>query len=271
MMSEDEADVAASVIADFADLKSNYTAGHSRGVAALAAEAGQRCGLDEYTVRVLRRAGLIHDVGRVSVSTGVWDKPGALSDAEWESVRLHPYHTERILSRAGAFAEAVTVAGLHHERLDGSGYHRGARAEALSVASRILAAADVYQTKVEPRPHRDQLTSEEAARFLERETEAGRLDRAAVRAVLTAVGQPPPRLGTWPAGLTDREVEVLALLSRGLTMKEIAARLVIAPKTVDAHVQHIYAKLEVRTRSGARLFAMEHGLVDHVLVGPRAK
>jgi HD-GYP domain-containing protein (c-di-GMP phosphodiesterase class II) len=246
-------------------MKSGYTMGHSRGVSHLAGEAGRLCGLDEATLRTLRRAGLVHDLGRVTVSAGVWDKPGALTDAEWEKVRLHPYYTERILARAEALAEAVAVAGMHHERLDGSGYHRSAGAEALSAASRILAAADVYQTKTEPRPHREQLTPEAAARLLEAEAEAGRLDRAAVRAVLRAAGQAPARhRGSWPAGLTDREVEVLALVSRGLTMKEIAARLVIAPKTVDAHIQHIYAKLEVRTRSGARLFAMEHGLVDYV-------
>jgi HD-GYP domain-containing protein (c-di-GMP phosphodiesterase class II) len=260
--------VAASVIADFADMKSGYTMGHSRGVSALACEAARLCGLDEATVRTVQRAGLVHDLGRVTVSAGIWDKAGALSDAEWEKVRLHAYYTERILSRAEALADAARIAGMHHERLDGSGYHRNARAEALPTASRILAAADTFRTKIELRPHREQLTTEQAGEHLEREAEAGRLDRSAVRAVLTAAGQPPPRRGTWPAGLTDREVEVLALLSRGLTMKEIATHLVIAPKTVDAHVQHIYAKLEVRTRSGARLFAMEHGLVDAVSMLP---
>jgi HD-GYP domain-containing protein (c-di-GMP phosphodiesterase class II) len=262
MASEDQADVAASVLADFADMKSDYTTGHSRAVAALAAEAARLCGLDPAAERTVRRAGYVHDLGRVTVSTGIWDKPGALTDAEWEQVRLHPYYTERILARASALAGAAAVAGMHHERLDGSGYHRSASAAALSNAARILAAADAFQTKLEPRPHRDQLSKEAAAEALERDAEAGRLDRSAVRAVLRAAGRPPARRTSWPAGLTDREVEVLALLSRGLTMREIAARLVVSPKTVDAHIQHIYAKLEVRTKSGARLFAMEHGLAD---------
>ena len=119
------------VFADFVDLKSPYTLGHSRGVAALAGAAAAHAGLDGDAAVALRRAGLVHDLGRVGVPNGVWDKPGPLSEAEWERVRLHGYYTERILARAPALAPLGATAGLHHERLDGSGYHRGAAAAAL--------------------------------------------------------------------------------------------------------------------------------------------
>jgi HD-GYP domain-containing protein (c-di-GMP phosphodiesterase class II) len=247
--------------ADFADLKSAFTSQHSRRLASLAADAAQRCGLDQPTVALLRRAGLVHDVGRVSISAGVWDRPGPLRDAELEQVHLHAYHTERVLRRAGSLAAAGALAGLHHERLDGSGYHRGAHAATLPAAARILGAADAFVAMTEPRAYRAALAPEQAADVLQAEATAGRLDREAVRSVLEAAGYALRlRRGRWPAGLSDREVQVLGLLARGLSMKEIAQRLVVSPKTVDHHVQHIYTKIDVRTRPAARLFAIEHGL-----------
>jgi DNA-binding NarL/FixJ family response regulator len=191
----------------------------------------------------------------------VWDRAGPLREPELEQVRLHAYHTDRVLRRADSLAAAGALAGLHHERLDGSGYHRGAHAATLSFAARVLAAADAFAAMTETRAFRPALAPEQAAETLQSEAENGRLDGDAVRAVLEAAGQRPRRSRReWPAGLTDREVEVLGFLARGLSTKEIAQRLVVSPKTVDHHVQHIYTKIDVRTRPAARLFALEHGL-----------
>jgi HD-GYP domain-containing protein (c-di-GMP phosphodiesterase class II) len=185
-LSETQFDAACSAIADFADMKSPYTLDHSRGVAELAASAARRCGLPEADVVDIRRAGLLHDVGRVGVSTGIWVKPGPLSEREWERVRMHPYYTERVLARPPALARLGTLASLHHERLDGSGYHRRVPASMLSPAARILAAADVYHAMIEPRPHRPARTPEDAAEELRGEVRAGRLDGEAVNGVLAA-------------------------------------------------------------------------------------
>ena len=266
-LSDGQFDTACQAMADFADIKSPYTLGHSSGVASLAAEAARRCGLPEADAVTLRRAGLLHDIGRVSVSAGIWGKPGPLTEREWERVRLHPYYTERVLARSHILAQLGTLAALHHERLDGSGYHRGLPAALLSPAARILAAADVYHAMTETRPHRSPLTPEIAASELRREARAGRLDSEAVSGVLAAAGhrmsssRPRHEL---VGGLSEREIEVLRLLARGHSMKQVASRLTISEKTVDNHIQHIYIKIGVSTRAGATLFAMEQNLVASV-------
>ena len=261
-LSGQELDAALEAIADFADLKSPYTMGHSRGVADLAAEAGRAYGLDEQELRALRRAGLVHDLGRLGVSNAIWDKRGALTAVERERVRLHPYLTERMLCASPVLAPLGALAARHHERLDGSGYPRGLRANMLSPSARILAAADVYRAMVEPRPHRDARSSAEAADQLRAEARDGRLDGEAVDRVLDAAGHEVTRRARRTAGLTAREVEILRLLARGLLNKEIAQRLGIAPKTVGNHVQHIYEKIGVSSRAAAGLFATEHGLLE---------
>jgi HD-GYP domain-containing protein (c-di-GMP phosphodiesterase class II) len=255
-------DTACTGLADFADLKSVFTLGHSRGVAELAEAAGWRLGLDADVVRNVRLAALLHDLGRVGVSTAVWDKPGALSGAEWEQVRLHPYFTDRALTRAADLEELRGVASQHHERLDGSGYHGGLAAGQISTAGRILAAADCFEALTSPRPHRPAYAAEEAAAMLASEASAARLDGEVVEALRAAVGQreagvAKPR----PADLSPREVEVLRLLARGLTNKQMGAELGISPKTVGHHVESIYSKIGVSTRAAAALFAMEHDLL----------
>jgi len=197
------------------------------------------------------------------VPNGIWEKPGPLSAAEWEQVRLHPYHSERILTRAPLLAPLAPFAGMHHERSDGSGYYRGVSQAALPMPARVLAAADAFRARTEDRPHRDAMSAEEAADEMRADAKAGRLDPDAVQAVFSAAGrsEAPPRR-QWPAGLSDREVEVLRLLARGFTTKEVARRLFISPKTADHHVQHIYTKIGVSTRAGAALFGMEHGLLE---------
>ena len=248
--------------ADFADLKSPYTRGHSPGVAALTEEAARHAGLSVQEATGLRRAALVHDLGRTGIPNGIWDKPGPLSRLEWERVRLHPYLSERILSYTDALAPLATLAGAHHERLDGSGYHRGSPAALLTPAARILAAADAYQAMTQERPYRPALESEAAARQLSAVAGSGRLDGDAVRRVLAAAGHRQlSQRRAWPAGLSEREVEVLRLIARGASYKEVAGRLSISPKTAEHHVSHIYAKLGVSSRAAAALFAMEHTLL----------
>jgi HD-GYP domain-containing protein (c-di-GMP phosphodiesterase class II) len=248
--------------ADFADLKSPWTLGHSQGVAELAAAAGEAAGLPEPSVRTLREAGLVHDLGRVSVSNAVWDKPGPLTVAEWERVRLHAYRSERVLAATPLLAPHAQLAGLHHERLDGSGYHRGASAAALSPEARLLATADCYRALTEPRPHRPALEPDAARRELSAEAEANRLDPWAIDSVLLASGQAPARpRPPRPAGLTEREIQVLLLIARGAMAKQVARRLGISVRTANHHIEHIYGKVGVSTRAGVALFAVEHDLI----------
>lgn len=242
------------VFADFIDVKSPYTAGHSRAVAQLAETAA---GGSE-----LVRAALVHDLGRASVPNGVWDKPGPLTDGDWERVRLHPYYSERMLSRVTALSGIARLAGQHHERIDGSGYHRGSSRAEIPLEARFLAAADVYQAMTQPRPHRAALADDQAASELEAMARSERLDREAVARVLTAAGhrRRAPRKA-FPAGLSEREVEVLRLLCRGGSKKQVASLLSISASTVDHHVRHIYDKAGVQTRAGAALFAIENDLL----------
>jgi HD-GYP domain-containing protein (c-di-GMP phosphodiesterase class II) len=263
-LSGDRFDAALEAIANFADLKSPYTLGHSRAVADLAAEAGAYLGLPESEVRALRRAGLVHDLGRLGVSNAIWDKRAPLGAGEWERVRMHPYLTERMLHASTSLSPLGAVAVAHRERLDGSGYPHGLAGAAISRPARILGAADTYQAMREPRPYRPQRSAEDAASELRAEVRAGRLDAEAVDAVLGAVGHRVPRRREGPAGLTPREVEVLRLLAQGLSNKEIAARLVISPKTAGNHIEHIYAKIDASSRATASLFAMHHGLLPDV-------
>ena len=249
-------------LGDFVDLKSPYTVGHSAEVARLAGDAATVAGLTADAARQLRRAGWVHDLGRVAVALPVWEKRAALTRDEWESIRLHPYYTDRILHRPPLLAALGSLAAAHHERLDGSGYHTGATAAALPFAARILAVADTLSTLVAERPHRPALSPDDAARSLRSQARAGRLDSDAVEAVLAASGQGPRARRAAVCGLTAREVDVLGLLALGRSNAEIARELVISPKTVSRHVEGIYAKAGVRTRAGATMFAMRHGLVS---------
>jgi len=256
-----ELDSMLTALGDFVDLKSPYTAGHSRAVAILAEEAGRTSGLGDDGCTQLRRAGLVHDLGRMGVSNAVWDKTSPLSTSELERVRMHPYLTERILSRVDALVPVARLAGAHHERVDGSGYPSGADAQALTAAQRILAAADSYCTWTEPRPHRPRMPRDEAAARLRREVTTFRLDHDAVDAVLRAAGHEPRRRREGPGGLTARELEVLQLVIRGLSSRQVAEELVISEKTARHHIEHIYTKLGVSNRISATLFALQHGIV----------
>lgn len=249
-------------IADFVDLKSPYTLGHAKAVAVLVGDAAESAGFDPQATASVRRAGLVHGLGRLGVSNAIWDKPGPLGAGEWERVRMHPYITERMLHQSRALAPLAEIAVQYRERLDGSGYPRGLTGGAISRAARLLGAADAYRSMCEPRPHRDALTPDDAARELRNEVKAGRLDGELVEAVLSAAGHRALRRPEGPAGLTAREIDVLRLLSRGATSKDIAAKLVISPKTVRNHIEHIYVKIGTSSRAAASLFAVQHGLLD---------
>jgi DNA-binding CsgD family transcriptional regulator len=252
-------------LADFVDLKSPFTVGHSPQVARLVEGAASELGLAEADITTLRRAAQVHDLGNVSVPDLVWTKRGALNPSETARVQLHAYHTQRILTVSPALRDSGEVAGLHHERIDGSGYHRSLPAAALPLGARLLAAAEVYQSITEERSWRSGFEPSGAAREVQREVSSGKLDRRAVDAVLAAAGhrtKPSRDARGWPAGLTDREVEVIRLLARGHSNKQIAGALHISGATVHTHLINVYGKIGVSTRAGATLFALEHDLVQ---------
>jgi HD-GYP domain-containing protein (c-di-GMP phosphodiesterase class II) len=238
VLDDQRLDAALAAIASFVDLKSPYFLGHARAVADLAAEAGAASGLGDHEVQRLRRAGLVHDLGRLGVSNAILDKRGPLGVGEWERLRLQPYITERMLHQSEALAPLT----------------RNALPPPLG---RILDAANAYQAMREPRPHREALEPDAAASELRRSG----FDPEATEAVLGAAGHRVARRREGPAGLTPREVEVLRLLARGLSNKEIAARLSISPKTVGNHAEHIYAKIDAQSRAAAAFFAMQQGLL----------
>ena len=256
-----EIDRALAAIGDFADLVSPFQSGHSAGVAKLAVTAAELRGFEPKQVELVRRAAHLHDVGRVAIHPRIWQKPAPLSPSEWEEVRLHPYQTGRVLSRSPFLMALAEVACSHHERLDGGGYHRQVTGAFLSPPARIIAAADAFHAMTEPRPYRDALSPEQAARDLATGAAAGGLDPEVVQAVVEAAGQPAPEVER-PAGLTERESQVLSLLARGLQTKQIARAMHISAKTADGHIQSAYRKISVSTRAAATLFAMEHGLVS---------
>lgn len=261
----DELDALLLAIGDFVDLRSPSRLGHSRRVAELASAAGQVYGLPDEVVSDLRRAGYVHDLGRMSVPTCTWDKPADLTTTERERVRLCPYFTHRMVRRVAGLEAVAELAGGHGERLDGSGHPHGVDGQGLSIPQRILAAADVLAALCEPRAHRPAMNLEQAVLVAQQEVEASRLDSGAVEAVLVAAGGlSPGRAAPRPAGLTARELEVLSLLARGQPTRSIAESLGIADKTVRNHVQRIYAKIGVSNRTGASMFALRHGLVSLV-------
>jgi DNA-binding CsgD family transcriptional regulator len=249
-------------LGDFTDLRSSYRAGHSLGVAELAAEAAHTMGLPSADVVAARRAGYVHDIGLHGVPVTILDKAGPLSTTEWERVRLSAYYTERVLARPAGLARIGAIASLAHERMDGSGYHRGLTGSAIPRTGRILAAACAYRAMLEPRAHRPAMAIKEATVALRVEVRAGRLDAEAVDAVLVAAGAGRSKRVSGPAGLTPREVEVLILISRGATTSDVAHRLGISRKTAGTHIERIYIKTGASSRATATLFALRNGMLD---------
>jgi HD-GYP domain-containing protein (c-di-GMP phosphodiesterase class II) len=269
MLDEAACDEAYLAIADMIDMRMPFTFGHSRAVSSVAHAAGRLLGLPASDIRDLRWAGYAHDLGELAVPVSTWLRAGPLTERETDDAHLHPYFGERALAALGSNGRAVAALVLrHHERLDGSGYHRSAMAPDLSPAARVLAAAEAFQTAREPRPHRPPMTDAAAAASLRQAAREGRLCPEAVEAVLTCVGQATRRTTSGRtsggiSGLTAREMEVLRLIAGGRTAKEAARELGISPKTADNHIQNLYAKIGVTTRAGAALFALERGLLQH--------
>jgi HD-GYP domain-containing protein (c-di-GMP phosphodiesterase class II) len=266
LLEDGELDDALGVVADFIDLKSPYWGGHSRRCAKLAEDAAVVLGLADPEVTTLRRAALLHDLGTTVVPNSIWDKPGLLTRSEFDRVELHPMLTEQMLRRSPALAALNPVACAHHEKCDGSGYHRRVRAADDQLAACVLAAAEVYVGLTAERADRPPFSSDDAAAELRRLESSGVLEPRASRAVQVAAGHGEPNTRTGrrqqnPGGLTRREVEVLRLAARGLTTQDIASRLFISPKTADHHIQHIYGKIGVSTRAAAALWAMQNTVV----------
>jgi HD-GYP domain-containing protein (c-di-GMP phosphodiesterase class II) len=249
-------DALVEVFGDFADQKSPWFLGHARKVATLVSGAARQLGFDPQTTTTLVRAAWLHDVGRVSVANRVWDTPGPLGPIQWEKVRLHAYVGERVCLHLDERLAALV--GQHHERSDGSGYARGIKPD--QVAS-VLCAADVCVALSADRPHRSRLDPDARVRILEAEVREGRLRGEAVRAVLASAGERSIRTPPKTELLSEREREVLSLVARGLSNKEVGRTLGISARTVQAHTIRVYDKLGVRTRAGAALRASELGLL----------
>ena len=260
---DDALETLALALADFIDLKSPYTAAHSRRVAAVTTQIARlmRCG--EAQVAQFRIAALLHDLGSVAVPSFVLNgMQGARDSAALELSRLHPYYGERILERIPAMAPLIPLVGNHHEHLDGSGYFRGLTGDAIPFGARIICIANRLDELTHDSPGTPAIDPIEALRSLG--TESTRYDPDVLEALRSRFedvvpATPPP--ASWPAGLTDREVEVLRLAAKGLTRKQIGDALSISESTVRHHLEHIYGKTGASTRVGATLFAMENNLI----------
>jgi HD-GYP domain-containing protein (c-di-GMP phosphodiesterase class II) len=262
---EEQLEDVALAFADFADLKSAFSAGHSRRVGDLAQAIAHRLQLPNSQVRTIRQAALMHDVGLAAVPSYTLDRPtDKLSQSEREILRLHPYHAERIFARVPALDSVVPLVASHHERMDGRGYYRGLSGEQIPVGARVIAVADAFDELTHETPDHALLEPELALAKLQDEADRG-LWSDAVRALaeeLGAAGPPPARRSAvQPAGLTEREVEILRMLARGMSRRQIADELVLSQHTVRHHLEHIYSKVGVGTRVAAALFAVEHDLI----------
>lgn len=250
------------LIADVIDLKLPWMTGYSRRVADAAVLCAAGMGLGELQQGRVHRAGLIHGIGRASVPNPVWDSPGVRSEADFERLRLVPYWTDRAARRIEALRAEAEIASFVDERLDGSGFFRGARGPSIDIEARVLAVAAHWVALRTSRPGRAALSEADAVAALRREGERGRLDASAISAL---TGGQPHEAGPTPAReaalLSDREVEVLGRISLGDSNKEAARFLGISPSTVRAHLENIFRKLGCTTRAAATLKAMTLGLL----------
>jgi HD-GYP domain-containing protein (c-di-GMP phosphodiesterase class II) len=256
--------------ADFADLKSFYSSGHSRRVGDLAERMAMRMRLPEAEISIIRRAALMHDLGLVAVPSFILDKPrNQLSQVEWERLRLHPYHAERILARVPVLAPVVPLIAGHHEHWDGQGYYRGLSGSRIPLGARIIAVADRFDELTRDTPDEPEVDQEAALQRMRDEVGHALCPDAfqALAEELRPSGMTSPsgrknHSPAWPAGLTDREVEIMRLLAKGLSRHAMAKLLVVSEHTVRHHLEHIYSKVGVSTRVGATLFAVEHDLLQ---------
>lgn len=258
----DQSERVCEALADFIDLKTQETWHHSRAVADVAAGMGTALGLNAGEVSRLRCAALVHDVGKVAVPVDILVKGEQRSSSEWETYRLHPYYTQRILERVSALQDIAQAAAAHHEWFNGQGYHRQLCGEQIPLHGRVLAVANAYARLVRQRNQEDtgdilrQMRSHVGIQF----------DPLCYEALVASVTV-QDKLGTIPCrprkvgNLTEREVEVLCLLAQGCNTPQIAHRLNISRKTVEHHISHIYAKIGVTCRTAAAVYAVQQGIV----------
>ncbi|HVL32768.1 MAG TPA: HD domain-containing phosphohydrolase [Actinomycetota bacterium] len=254
----DELLTVAGAFADFADQKSGWFAGHSRRVSALAGTAAAAMGLDAEQQHAMKLAGLLHDVGRVAVRNGVWDKAGALTLRERQLAESHSYHTEAVLKMSPTLTSLAGISATAHERADGTGYH--SRRRAIDPSSALLGIADVYDAMSHERSWRPAFAPEDVVAEIRSMCASGSLHAECAAAILSAAHGGQDVEVAYPAGLTAREVDVIRLLITGLPTKTIASRLSISPKTADKHIQSVYEKTGLRGRAPVALFALEHGI-----------
>jgi HD-GYP domain-containing protein (c-di-GMP phosphodiesterase class II)/DNA-binding CsgD family transcriptional regulator len=262
-LAADHLTAALACYADLADIKCWFTRAHSPAVSNIARAAATSLGLNTTDVGVIAAAGLVQEIGKTGVANGILESTQALTQSQLDSIRLTTYLTHMILARCQGLEPINALACSHHERLDGSGYHRGTNGDQIPAGARILAAADAFMAMTTERPWRPKLTPDEAARQLSANVKEGKLSHVAVDAVLSAAGRRDhvPRQA-WPAGLSDREIDVLRLISLGRTNRDVAEKLFISPKTVGRHIENIYGKIGISTRPAATLFAMQHHLLS---------
>jgi HD-GYP domain-containing protein (c-di-GMP phosphodiesterase class II) len=262
-MDESKLDDVALAVADFVDLKTPFTVGHSRETARMAERMARRMGLSPSEITNIRRAALVHDLGHTALPGHILLHQGSLSEVDKEKLRLHPYYTERILSRVPALSAVAAIAGKHHERLNGTGYYRGLSGNELPVSACILALADAFQERMQANPGQPAPDPRDVLK--EMRPEAGSLFSPecfeALAQELGMAASKPARRPEWPAGLTRREVEVLHLVATGASNRQIAHDLVVSEKTVAHHLEHIYNKIGVSSRAAAVFFAMEHEII----------
>jgi HD-GYP domain-containing protein (c-di-GMP phosphodiesterase class II) len=259
---EHRVDEVARALAIFADLQCPIFVGHSTAVAALAEQAAAALGFGAVDIRVLRRAALLHDIGRVGVPNDIWCRPGPLDWGEMERVRLHAYYTRRVLSPIEVLGPVAEIAASGHERVDGGGYSQGRIARSLPPAARLLAVVDMAVAMGEPRPYRPALDREVIASEIGAEVAAGHLDPQAADAVLATLGVKDRIALRKAPSLSERELEVCRLIAHGKMNKEIADVLGISLRTVQNHVAHIFDKLGMHSRSGVAVWLVENDFLQ---------
>ena len=261
-VSEDKVDTVCEVVADFTDIRTPRTWNHSQKVATLASTIGQTLGLKKEQLTTLRRAALVHDLGKAALPDGVLKKQDNLSQSEWEQFRLHPYYTERILTRIQRLRPLASEAAAHHERVDGQGYHRQLAEDRIPLGGRILAVADTYETLSKSVDQADsQATLRQMGPLV-----GSQLDVDCFEALAGSLGQDnlliTRSVEARPShAVSEREIEVLGELAKGLTNKQIAQTLVISENTVERHLDNIYGKLGVSSRTAAVVWAVHNGIV----------
>jgi HD-GYP domain-containing protein (c-di-GMP phosphodiesterase class II) len=251
------------LIADVVDLKLPWMTRYSHRVAEAAAACCARLGASAVERRRAYLAGLIHGIGRASVPNAFWNTQGKLSASAWEKIRLVPYWTMRAGQNIVDLREEAEIASFSYERLDGSGYFRGARKASMTLECQVLSASVAWIALLSPRPWRDAFEPDEAAATIMREAGQGRFDLDAVRTLVASAGTAPVRESTRikPVLLSTRELEILREISQGSSNKEVARLLDISLSTVRTHVESTFRKLECSTRAAATLRASAMGIL----------